>query len=159
MATEDLKMKLVEQVETYLNGNDWNFEYDDSHSVFKMGFSVKNKLKGAKIFIICRETGVSFWFVLNLSGDEATAQEVMEFLTRANYGLVNGAFEMDLDDYEIRYRIYLSCEDVPSTDLLDRQIDTGLYMLKRYGDELLAVLFGMKSAADAIKAAESSDKE
>ena len=50
-----------------------------------------------------------------------------------------------------------SLKRLQEADLIDRQLDTGLAMLKRYGDELLAVIFGMKNAAEAIKAAENSD--
>src|SRR5579884_4552646 len=42
--------------------------------------------------------------------------EVCEALTRANYGLWMGAFEMDLNDGEIRFRIGLPVEDADPTD-------------------------------------------
>lgn len=32
----------------------------------------------------------------------------MEYITGANYGLRNGNFEMDVEDGEIRYKVYVN---------------------------------------------------
>ena len=154
-AEENLKEKLVKQLKSYLDGNQWKYEYDKDRSAFKMTFSLKSKLKDTGVYVLCKNVGITFLFNIGVKPDEKSARETMEFLTRANYGLVNGAFEMDLSDNEIRYRVFLPCDDVPSADLIDTQFDVGLAMLQRYGDELLAVIFGMKKAAEAVAAAEA----
>ena len=38
-------------------------------------------------------------------GAEIKRQDIAEYLTRANYGMVMGNFEMDYSDGEIRYLI------------------------------------------------------
>ena len=144
MAIENLKERLVKQVEAYLSSNKWHFKHDDRRSVFNMGFSLKNKLESAQASIICRDTGVSFWFHIPAKPQKKTVQATMEFLMRANSGLINGAFEMDLDDNEILFNIFLPCDNVPSTALIDAQVDTGLATLELLGDELFSVLSGKK---------------
>ena len=154
-AEKNLQERLVQQVKAYLDSNKWKYEYDKEHSVFKMNFSLQSKLKETGVYVLCKKNGINFLFDINVKPDEKSAHETMEFLTRANYGLINGTFEMDLNDNDIQYRVFLPCDNVPSPELIDAQMDVGLAMLQRYGDELLAVIFGMKKAAEAVAAAEA----
>ena len=79
----------------------------------------------------------------------------MEFVTRVNSGAVLGSFQMDIDENNILYSIYIPCEENTSYSMIERAVTHGLFMLNEFGDELLAVMFGMKSAKDAIETVES----
>lgn len=46
---------------------------------------------------------------------DATRAAVAEFLTRVNFGLIIGNFELDLDDGEIRYKTSIDVEGEPLT--------------------------------------------
>jgi hypothetical protein len=61
---------------------------------------------------------------------------------------------MNLDNNSIEYTVFVPCEDEPTMAAINTALRTGLSMLERYGDELLAVMFGMKNAKDAVEAAE-----
>ena len=75
-------------------------------------------------------------------GDAATMKRTAEFLTRANYGLVFGNFEMDMHDGEIRYKTFVPCGgEAPCADVIRRSIYVPAMMLDRYGDGLLKVLY------------------
>lgn len=154
MADVSLKALLVEKVENYFNENDWNYEYDERYSVFKAGVTLRCKLKSTRMVIICKDNGITAQMPLSIGTDDENEIQVMEFVTRANYGLTYGGFQMNLDDNRIDYTLFLPCEDVPTGAAIERLIGTGIYMLNRYGNELLAVIFGMKSAKDAIDAVE-----
>src|SRR5438105_2189180 len=43
-----------------------------------------------------------FYSICPMSAPEAKRARVVEYITRANYGLIIGNFEMDVDDGEIR---------------------------------------------------------
>lgn len=155
MAETNLKLMLIEKVENFFNEKGWNsYEYDEARSLFRVAIGLRCKLKSTRMLIRCRDTGITFQFPLSIGTDDENEIQVMEFVTRVNYGLANGSFQMDLENNYIEFAMYLPCEDVPTVGAIDRAISTGLYILERYGDELLAVMFGMKNAKDAVEAAE-----
>ena len=86
--------------------------------------------------------------------------EICEALTRANYGLWMGAFEMDLNDGEIRFRIALPVEDAEPTDSqLRRLVRFSLGVIGEYGQALIDVACTDTEPAMAVERAEASWQE
>ena len=81
--------------------------------------------------------------------------EICEYITRANFGLAIGNFELDMHDGEIRYKTSIDVEGATITPAMVKQIVhanvivTGLYL-----PGLLAVISGELSATEAIGLAE-----
>jgi len=71
----------------------------------------------------------------------------------ANYGIVNGSFDYDLDDGEIRFRM---AQSFHQTTLNDEQIHyliaTAFSTTDRYNDKFFALCKGMTSLEDFLKA-------
>lgn len=86
---------------------------------------------------------ISFYSVLPVYVPETLRAIFNEFITRANFGLIIGNFEMDLDDGETRYKTSVDLEGRDPTPTLLRQL---LYMnvttMDKYLPGLLAVLNG-----------------
>jgi hypothetical protein len=79
-----------------------------------------------------------------------------EFLTRANYGLIIGNFEMDFNDGEIRYKTSIDVEgDLLSTDLIKQLVYANIMMMDHYIPGIQAVINGRLSAAEAISQVEN----
>ena len=81
---------------------------------------------------------------------------VAEYLTRANYGLHVGNFEMDMEDGEVRYKT-TGCADentMPGLDVIRRLTYVGFSMFDRYVPSLLSILYGGKTPTEAIAEAE-----
>jgi hypothetical protein len=78
-----------------------------------------------------------------------------EFITRANYGLVIGNFEMDVKDGEIRYHVSHLMEDGRLTDeSIRRLFGTAMGTADRYFPALMRVLFAGETPIEAIDLAE-----
>lgn len=74
-----------------------------------------------------------------------------EFLTRANYGLPIGNFEMDLDDGEIRYKTGVDVEgDQLSTALVRQAIRANVIMMDQYLPGILAIISSEVTPLEAI---------
>lgn len=156
MEETSLKDLLVQKVENYFNDNEWNhYDFDEQYSMFRAGINLRCKLKETKMRIYCREGGLVFYFPVSIGTDEESIVQVMEFITRANNGTIFGGFQLDIERNELNYCIYIPCEENTTYAMIDRAIRHGLYMLNEYGNELLAVMFGMKSAKDAVEEVES----
>lgn len=158
MAEINLKQGLIEKVESNLNKLNCTYDFDETYSVFSTELPLMCKLKNTHMLIICRDDGVSFRFSVSMNTDDENVIQVMEYVTRVNDTLLDGGFRMDLDRNTIEYSIFLPCEDVPTHNAIERNMSIGLKVLHKYGDELLAVMFGMKNAKDAVEAAEEKSK-
>ena len=80
---------------------------------------------------------------------------VAEYLTRANYGLPLGNFEMDWSDGEVRCRTSVHIADAPLTLGVIRSIvATNLGLMMRYLPGLLAVVRDEAGPEAAVAAAE-----
>lgn len=79
----------------------------------------------------------------------------MEFLTRANFGLVIGSFETDLKDGEILFHSsYLMHEGRLEEKTIARLFCTSLGTADRYFPSLMRVLFAGETPAEAVDLAE-----
>jgi hypothetical protein len=79
---------------------------------------------------------------------------VAEVITRSNYALVIGNFEMDWEDGEIRFRSGLSFRDLPlSPALLDNAITPAVQAMERFIPAIVNVMQGNDTPADAISRA------
>jgi hypothetical protein len=77
---------------------------------------------------------------------DATAR----YLTRANFGLVLGNFELDLDDGEVRYKTSIDVEDDAISDaLIDHLVAASITVTDRYLPGLRAVIGGADPDATA----------
>lgn len=83
---------------------------------------------------------------------------VAEYLLRANYGLVIGNFELDLDEGELRFRTSLDIKDAAFTsELLKPLVYTNVRMMDRYLPGLMAVLYDEVTPKAALRLVEADD--
>lgn len=158
MDKQEVMKNTVRVIEGFFADEDWTYEYEEEKMVFRTGVNLDNKLKSTRIFIRVAEQGVSVLSTINMKADKECLQQVAEYLTRANYGLRDGNFELDFSDGEIRYKVFHSSIDgVPSKELIKNAVYIGLWMLERYGNGLLSVMFGMQTPAEAIEESEKDN--
>lgn len=93
--------------------------------------------------------------ILSPQADEDARAEVADFLLRANYGMPDGNFEMDLSNGEVRFKIGIDFCGLSLPSLLVRNaiLDAGA-AIENYGPSLARVLRGEATALEAIEAAE-----
>lgn len=97
-----------------------------------------------------------FLTYLPMKVNEDKRAEVADYLTRANYGLHVGNFEMDMEDGEVRYKTTGVTDEktAPSLDVIRRLTYIGFSMFDRYIPSLLSIVYGEKTAQEAIAEAE-----
>ena len=125
--------------------------YDDE-CVITMGMSIDKTLKGGYQRIVCDDFMCIIYSCIRLKADEQSRASVMEYLTRINFTLSYGSFDMDLDDGEIRFRLYLSCidRDSLSDTLIGTHLEAPQFVFEYYCDELRAVMSGTISPKEAL---------
>ena len=147
---------IVNAVRDWLDDDDWHYDYDAEKQLIKMGISLKSKIKSGKIYIDFKDDCYLVYVYPPLNGDKDNLTELTKYLTMANYGLLNGNFELDTNDGEIRYKVYVNCEGLESlsTEVIKDSICVGCVMLDRYGDGIAALALGFSDAETEIKKAE-----
>ena len=86
---------------------------------------------------------------------QAARRKAMEFITRANYGLLIGAFEMSVEDGIIFFRASCAIEDgVLTTQMACTLANVGVWAFDRYFPKLLAMVYGKRTVVDAVREAE-----
>jgi hypothetical protein len=104
-------------------------------------------------FAQAREAEEQFVFYSRapLAAPENQRAAVAEFLTRANYGLVLGNFEMDWSDGEIRFKTSIDVEgDRLTPALLRPLVYANVQTMGKYVQGIEAVALGRQSPVDAI---------
>lgn len=89
---------------------------------------------------------------------------VAEYLTRANFGMLLGAFELDMDEGELRYRTSVDLTGVDATDLesssllrpmIRQMIYANVVNVDRYFPGVMNVLYAGLTPAEAVSRVEA----
>lgn len=92
-----------------------------------------------------------FYVVAPMKAPDNSFPGVVEFITRANYGLRIGNFEFDYQDGEIRYKSSIDFEKAGlTTQLVKNVIYPAVSTMDRYLPGLMSVMYGGKTAEEAI---------
>lgn len=155
--------ELVNIVKDFLEKSGWRYSFDETCGIFEFGLKVRCRIRGIRYLIDIREEEILVYGSCPVSADCSDMKmmtQMAEFLCRANYGLLNGGFEFDFRDGEIRYRSYIDCEGgLPSTQALENSIGCTIAMYEQYGDGITDIIFTGSSAKDAIDMCERTEME
>ena len=118
--------------------------------------NLKCKLSSVRIAMKFTEDGFTSYAIATMNANEECRASVAEYLTRANYGIKNGNFEMDYRDGEIRYKVYTNYKGLDSIteNIIEDSIVIPALMFNRYGDGMAAILFGFSTPEDEIRKVE-----
>jgi len=106
---------------------------------------------------VFEEEKFAFYFEFVKRSPKKTLQQTMEFITRANFDLLTGNFEMEIDSGVVRYKASLDFTGMDLTPLLVRNlILSAIYCVETYSTALAAVMSGLKDPEQAVDDAEAS---
>ena len=129
----------------------WPFQPLEGQPILQIGFQGDN---GQWVcFAQAREEQAQFVFysVVAARAPEARRPALAEFLTRANFGLIVGNFELDWDDGEVRYKTSLDVEGDQLTPALVKQMAyANVVTMDRYLPGIMRVIYGDVSPAQAL---------
>ncbi len=140
----------------YFESQKWRYDVkrnDDERFIAALGMNLKGKLSSCRILVVVDDRDIQCFTTCPIKATEDVRPQVAEFITRANFGLKIGKFELDYNDGEVRYQTILPCsEGVPPIKDVERVVDMGFLMFQRFGDGLIKNLMGFGNPAEDIKA-------
>lgn len=133
-----------------------NFALEEENN--RIRFSMDTDVMKEVRFMAYQENDSTMLFLtyLPMKIPQDKRAEVAAYITRANYGLHVGNFEMDWNDGELRYKTtgVADPQSMPGLEVIRRLTYVGFSMFDRYVPGVLSILYGGKTAAEAIAEAE-----
>lgn len=150
-------MQAFELLANFLDGDDWYPRRIDGKYAYSMSYTGKNGDLRCYAVIRVDFEELLFYTLAPIRVPEKVRMAVSEYLTRANYGLRIGNFELDYADGEVRYKSSLNfAEQTLSKELIRNTIYPAVHTVDRYLPGLLRVSFGCATPREAIEEVESS---
>lgn len=150
---------LMDVVAEYLTADDWKFDRIADHNVIST--SVKAEHATYRLFFHADESSQIVMLYATLSNliPEERRLAAADYLTRANYGMRIGNFELDLNDGEVRYKVSMDVEGgTLALTMVKNMIGTAVTTFDRYFQGLMSVCYAVTDPAEAIQAIEQSSR-
>jgi hypothetical protein len=150
-------LSAFETLGVFLEADGWHPQRIDERHLFRMGFAGENGRTTCWAQIRVELEQFFFYVIAPVKAPEEARPAVAEFITRANYGLRIGNFELDYGDGEVRYKSSLDFEGEALTPgLITCAIYPAVRTMDRYLPGLMGVMYGGKAPAEAIAEIEDS---
>lgn len=151
--TEEIKQAVVKEIQTVFDETGYKYDLNAEKSFFEISFSLKASITQTKIYLFVEDT----YFVALATMPLFVSKNihlVYEYIARINYGLLNGNFEIDPEDGEVRYKVFVKFGDkIPSRMAIVDSLGVPVNMLEKYVDGIIDVMTGAVKPEDAVIAA------
>jgi hypothetical protein len=149
--------QIFETLIKFFQEDEWKISQLENKKILQMGFSGNNGNWTCYAQAIDEDGQFIFYSVCPVKVPPDKKISVAELITRANYGLLIGNFELDFNDGEIRYKTSIDIQDQSLTSSLIRQlVYANVVMMDRYMPAIMAVIYGNFSPQQAIAEIENN---
>jgi hypothetical protein len=148
---EDNSLQAFQTLGDFLTEDEWYPQRLEDRYIYRVGFSGNNGQIACFAQINVELEQLYFYAVAPVKVPEEYRPAIAEFLTRANYGMRIGNFEMDFSDGEVRYKSSLDFENATLTPaLIKNTIYPAVRTIDQYIPGIMSVVYGGKSPAEAV---------
>ena len=143
--------RILEVMIRFFTEDDWSFTKIQGQSSLQIGFQGKNSEWNCYAKAREKQQQFVFYSIAPINAPEEKRSAIAEFLTRANYGMTIGNFELDFADGEIRYKTSIDVEGVSlKFPQIKRLVYTNVTMMDEYLPGIMSVIDGDVLPEDAI---------
>ena len=135
----------------FFKQDEWPYRQIEGQETLSLNFSGKNGGWACYARANAEKEIVLFYSYCPVKAPEDKRPVLADFLTRANYGLYIGNFEMDFNDGEVRYKTSIDVEgNGLSTALVKRLAYDNVSVMDKYMPGIMSVIYGGASPTEAI---------
>lgn len=150
---------IFDEIAEFFIGDEWSPEQVDQDPVLRMEFIGDHGKWTCLAFAHDERERFVFVSLLPIEVPEEKHGEVAEYLTRANFGMEIGNFEMDYTEGSVQFRTSV---DIEGGDLSPKMIQNLAYINVSVTDQylpgLVMVLEGDATPAEAIEKVENTEE-
>jgi len=143
--------QVFETMVEFFSDDEWPFTQIEEHSALRTSFGGDSGEWTCYAQAQEEQKRFLFYSICPVKVPEEKRVAMAEFLTRANYGLITGNFEMDFSDGEIRYKASIDVkDDRVSAALIRNLVYANVLTMDRYLPGIMSLTYGDVSPAQAI---------
>ena len=144
-------LQAFETLGDYLREDEWFPRRMDGKYAYSVNYIGKNgELRCYAIIRVDLEQLI-FYTIAPIKVPEEVRPALAEFITRANYGMRIGNFELDYSDGEVRYKTSLDVENAELTEALVKNlVYAAVLTMDRYITGMMRVVYGGATPVEAI---------
>lgn len=125
----------------FFERDEWPFAQVRDQAILKMGYRTEKLAWTCYAQALEDDQQFVFYSITPIQTPPAKKAAAAEYITRANFSLILGNFEMDWDSGEVRYKTSIDVEDDRlSYELWRPVVYANLFVTERYLPGLLAVV-------------------
>lgn len=152
--------QIYEAMIDYLRVNEFQYIQDDQNEMITFGVRGREERWQVLIDVHQARSQIMVYSMLNRRCPRLRRHAMSEFLTRVNWGLILGNFELDLEDGEIRFKTSLDVDGHTLPEGLIRPLlVANLSTMNHYMPGLMDVMAGLGEPQAALKLCESQSAE
>ncbi len=142
---------IFQAIVNFFTQDDWSFTRIQGEQALRLAFQGENGTWNCYAKAREEQEQFAFYSICPILAPESKRVDMAEFITRANYGLIVGNYEMDFDDGEIRYKTSIDIDgDELTSDIIKRLVYANVTMMDEYLPGIIAVIEKDVSPGDAI---------
>ncbi len=148
--------EIFDTMTQFFKEDDWPFSQLEGKPILRTAFSGKNG--NWNCFAQAREDQFRFIFysVSPANTPEPKRMAMAEFLTRANYGLIIGNFELDFNDGEVRFKTSIDVEgDQLTSALIKQMVYANVFTFDKYLPGVMKIMYTDVPPLDAVNEIEN----
>ncbi|HHW98364.1 MAG TPA: YbjN domain-containing protein [Firmicutes bacterium] len=144
---------LFDTVTDWCDRNDWSYDVVEEGAAIRSGFSGDNGR--FPLYITVSRDRLMVRSLAPINTPAAKRAVMAEFLTRANYGMAIGNFEMDYNDGEIAYKTSITSGGQTISDrMIQDLVFINCLMMDKYFPGMMQVLYSGVDPEAAVAALE-----
>ncbi|PZO37073.1 MAG: hypothetical protein DCF19_19810 [Pseudanabaena frigida] len=150
---EEKQASIFDVVVNFFKENNWSFLQHETEPILRMGYQGENGDWTCTVRTREEPSQFVFYSVCPVNIPPKKRLAIAEFLTRVNFGLIIGNFEMDLQDGEVRYKTYGigGAENSLDLPIIGRLIFINTMTMDKYLPSIMSVVYANVSIDEAIK--------
>ena len=143
--------QIYQEMVKFFKKDDWFFVPLEEQPVLQMSFQGDSGKWTCYARAREQQRQFLFYSVCSVNAPENKLAHVAEFISRANYGMAVGNFELDFNDGEIRYKTSIDIDgNQLNFDFIRTLVYTNVMMMNQYLPGILWVIQGEMEAEEAI---------
>ncbi len=147
---------IYDALKRFFDEDEWPYSEVEGRPALSMSFAGKNGTWTCYARAEEEKQMCLFYSYCPVKATENKRPVLADFLTRANYGLFIGNFEMDYNDGEIRYKTSIDVEGTEiNSALIKRIVYDNLAVMDKYLPGVMSVIYGGASPTEAIAEVEN----
>ncbi|HAJ58547.1 MAG TPA: YbjN domain-containing protein [Cyanobacteria bacterium UBA8543] len=148
--TTNTSPNIWQAIANFFTDEDWPFVQIQGEQILQMAVSVQNEKWTCYAQAIEEQSLFIFYSICPIKAPESKRQVLAEFLTKVNYDLIIGNFQLDLTSGQIRYKTSIDVSDSTlSMTQIKNLVYTNVTMMDSHLPEILSII-NSESPSDAI---------